>query len=171
MRQVTHTYNVYKFDELTKEAQERALDYFRESEDFPFLEESMQYKLEQLLEQSKIRYDETPTVQYSLSWSQGDGAMFYGRVYWRQYTIDIEHSGRYYHYNSKTFDINLTNGNNISGKVYERVEQEFNELYVDICHELERYGYAEIDYILSEESIKELIDANEYEFTEDGRLA
>lgn len=171
MRQVTTTYTVYKFDDLDKEAQERALDWFREHEEYPFLYEDMQYKLEELLKQHKVRYDDAPTVYYSLSWCQGDGAMFEGRVYWRQYTIDIKQSGNYYHYNSKNFDINLTNGNNISMETYERVEREFNELYVDICGELERYGYAQIDYILSEEAIKETIDANEYEFYKDGRLA
>lgn len=171
MRVQTDTYNVYKFDELSKEAQERVLDTFREQEDFPFLEDDMEYKLEELLKQYKLKYDELPKMYYSLSYCQGDGAMFYGTVYYKQYTVNITHQGHYYHYNSKSFDIDLTNGNNISMATHERISEEFNELYIDLCRELEKYGYAIMDATLSDESIIDMVNANEYEFTEDGAIA
>lgn len=38
----------------------------------------------------------------------------------------------------------------------------------DICHELEKTGYDEIEYINSDEYIADHLDANSYEFTRAG---
>lgn len=167
MRVQVDTYNVYKFDELSKEAQEKALEYFREHEDFWGLGDELEEILTVLLKENKITYDVLPKIYYSLSWCQGDGAMFEGTVYWKSYTAVIKQSGRYYHYNSKSIELFSTKTDKeASDKVY----HEFNDLYVDICQALEKAGYDSIDYTLSEENMKEMIEANDYEFTENGGL-
>lgn len=168
MRKYITEHTVYNFNELSQEAKEKAIEQFRDNENFYFLSDDMQYHLEGLLKDNKITYGELPKVFYSLSWSQGDGAMFEGRIYWKSYTADIKQSGHYYHYNSKNIELYSTKTDKeASDKVYDQ----FNDLYVDICKKLERYGYDCIDYALSEEAIIETIEANEYEFTKEGALA
>lgn len=171
MRKFTTEYTVYTFDELSTEAQARAIEDHRNGMDYPFLTDDMSYRLEELLAENKIKYEFTPNVYYRLAYSQGDGAMFEGTVNWKQYTVTIKQSGHYYHENSKNLDIDLTNGNNISMAVYERVESEFNEIYVAICKELARYGYSIIEDATSDESISTYLTEMEYEFYEDGSMA
>jgi hypothetical protein len=167
MRVQTDTYNVYEFKELSKEAQEEALEYFRQSEHFDFLADDMAEKLDDLLKQYKLKYDEMPKTYFSLSYCQGDGAMFEGTVYYKSYTVDITHSGNYYHYNSKQIDMYSTKtSKGASGKVF----NEFNELYVDLCIKLERYGYDVMESTLEDSNLVDIIEANEYEFLESGKL-
>lgn len=171
MRTFTTEHTVYKFNELSDEAKEKALEKQREfeGEDMPFLTEDMQDHLtEVLLPEHKIKYEKSNLrIYYSLSYSQGDGAMFEGTFKWRGYDVAVEQSGHYSHYNSKSINIETRHGNDASKKVYE----EFNEIYVEICQKLEKYGYDEIEYRLKDETLIETIEANEYEFYEDGRIA
>ena len=45
-----------------------------------------------------------------------------------------------------------------------------NDLKDKICDKLEKQGYDEIDYLTSDEALKENIDMNEYRFEEDGEM-
>lgn len=157
---------VYEFDELSEAAKEKARDWWKERDDMPMLADYMSEELVQLLKKYRIKYDELPRVFYSLSYSQGDGAMFEGRVQWKKYTAKIKHSGNYYHYNSKNIDLFRADGeyaNNTDD--YDA----FNELYVKICRELERAGYAYIEGERENDTVDENIRANEYTFTKDGK--
>lgn len=167
MRKFTTEHTVYEFDELSKDAQDKAIQDWRDREDFPWLSDDMNNELEYLLEQAKISYEFTPNLYYSLSYSQGDGAMFEGTVKWRGYTVTIKQSGHYYHENSKSIDIETRAGNDAKESVYEQ----FNEVYVDICRKLERYGYDQMEHALSEENVAQWIRENEYEFYADGSMA
>ena len=169
MRTFTTEHTVYTFDELSQEAQEKVLEHFRLNEDFLFLEDNLQCQLDELLADNKITYDTQPRLNYSLSYCQGDGAMFEGTVYWKQYTVEIKQSGHYSHYNSKQLDIWLTNSD--YEDVPEEVYNEFNNVYVTICKQLEKSGYAEIEDTLSDENLIDNIKANEYEFTAEGILS
>jgi len=167
MRIQTDSYKVYNFDELERDIQEKVLNKFRENEDFPCMSEDLSYELETLLKIYKIKYNDTPKLYYSLSYSQGDGVMFEGTVYWKSYVAIIKQSGHYYHYNSKEIELfSIKTDKDASEKVY----KEFNGIYVDICQKLEKIGYDNIDYILDEKNITENIEANEYEFKENGVL-
>lgn len=166
---------VYSFEELSKEAQKKAVDYFRETNDFFFLEDCMNERLHKLLQENKIKDDNDtseagtkPTqVFYSLSYSQGDGAMFEGVFFWKSYTAVIKQSGHYNHYNSKIIELYSTK----TGKdAKEDVYTEFNDIYINICKQLEDYGYSIIEEENSEEHIKDMIHANEYEFISTGEL-
>lgn len=164
MRHFTET--VYNFDELTPEVQAKVLDHFRETEDFPFLSEDMRYCALELLANNGISVDGDIKVYYDLGYSQGDGAMFEGDFDWKHYHAWVRQSGRYSHYNSKTIEMQTAKGNDVTAKV----ATEFNELYIDICRQLERYGYDIMENALTDVNLTDMIEANEYEFYADGRL-
>jgi hypothetical protein len=75
MRQ--HTITLYKFDELSPEAQQEAIQKWREGMDWSIesemITEGFEYRLEEL------GYP-TEDIGWSLSYSQGDGVAFYGDV-------------------------------------------------------------------------------------------
>lgn len=177
MKTITKEYSVYTIDELSKEAQEKAHEKWVENNDYFFLEDDLNERLHELLEENNIKdLNDTskagtrPTqVMYSLSYRQGDGAMFEGMFQWKEYTIHVKHSGHYYHYNSKNFSIMLTDTEE-EPENYLEVEKEFDDIYVDICNKLARYGYDYIEYEDSMEAFEEACDANEYTFLEDGSM-
>lgn len=171
----TKTIELYEYSELSPEAQKKALSQWREGNDYFFLEYELQEKLHELLgehgikdtnDTSKPGTKPTP-VYYSLSYCQGDGAMFEGVFEWNGYTVTVKHSGQYYHYNSKDIDMVDEEGN--EPETNEPLKS-FNELYVSICKELEHQGYAFMEYEDSEEMFVEACEANEYTFTIDGKI-
>lgn len=168
MRKFTTEHTVYEFDELSKDAQEKAIENYREGLDFPWLTDDIANRLEELLKENKITYDELPKIYYSLSYCQGDGAMFEGTIYWKAWTITAKQSGHYYHYNSKELSIYSTKtGKDAPDDVYDK----FNDVYVSISKELEKYGYDVMETALSDENMIDIIQANEYEFYADGSIA
>jgi hypothetical protein len=154
---------------LSDEAKQKAIDNEREAiqeSGFEWLPDDMQYKLDELLAIHKLKANGTPKVYYRLSYSQGDGAMFEGTFQWRGYEVAIKQAGMYYHSNSKHIYIETRYGNEAKQSVYD----EFDELYTDMSRELERYGYDVIEDAESDESIVEILKANECEFYEDGSM-
>ncbi len=169
MRTVSKT--IYKFDELNDEAKQKAIEWYREGDDMPFLSDDMNEYLGELLEEYKFKNDGV-RLFYSLSYSQGDGAMFTGEISWKGYTFTIEHYGHYYHENSKQItEITRNNGNEITDKTWSKMFNEFESVYVEICKKVRDYGYSIIEDAQSDETIAENIEANEYEFNEDGSIA
>lgn len=167
MRIITTKTEAYTYNELSEQAKERALNDHIEQNEYYFLSDDMAEYLDQLLNEYKLKYDQLPKVFYDLSHSQGSGAMFEGTVFWKNYTVDIKHSGFYYHYNSKELDIYSTKtGKDAKKEVYEQ----FNEMYIDICNKLEKYGYGVIEYENSEENFSELCEVNCWEFTKEGKI-
>lgn len=185
MKKVTKEYEVFSFDELSKEAKEKALNKYRDNNDYYFLSDDLNERLYELLVEKGITdLNETskpgtkPTqVQYSLSNCQGDGCMFEGSFQfstehekvggqWKKYIAHVKHAGHYYHSNSKTMDIVDEDDNEADEVVY----TEFNTIYKDICNQLEKDGYAFIDHEDSEECFAELCEANEYTFLSDGTM-
>jgi len=175
MKTIIKEYNLFTFDELTQKAKDKARENYNKGSDYPFLPDDMNERLHELLEENGIvdtndtsKPGTKPTpVLYSLSYSQGDGAMFEGVFEWNGYTVTVKHQGHYYHYNSKTIDIVDEEGNEPET---DEPLNAFNEVYVNICKELESYGYAEIAHEDSEESFAELCEANEYTFLADGTI-
>lgn len=161
---INKTITLYNFDELSKEVQAKVLQNFRDDDECEYLPDDMQYYFEELARENNINVINSK-IYYSLSYCQGDGAMFEGYFQWRGYNVNIKHAGRYYHYNSKDITITDDEGNDIDdGQIYE----EFNTLYVSICKELARYGYDCIDSHNSDENLIDMIQANNYLFTNKG---
>ena len=166
---------VYDYKELSKVAKERAYKDWRADVEHDFLGELMGEKLDELLKKYKIKSENAETY-FSLSYCQGDGAMFYGEFEWKKYTIYIKHSGRYYHSNSKTIEIQETKdlGMHIDDE-YEpegknNIYTKFEAVYQKICKELEDFGYKCIE---DEESLEHFLDVcNDYQytFTIDGKM-
>lgn len=160
----TKTYNIYTFDELNEKAKEKARDWWKQGNDYPFLTEAMTEHALDLLAENKIEANNVK-VFYSLTYCQGDGAMIEMTGKWGKFYFQVKQSGHYYHYNSKV--INLTvdeTGEDADEEDYD----EFNELYIDICQKLARYGYDYIEDEDKDERVDETILMNEYTFLADG---
>lgn len=159
---------VYTYDELSPKAQEKAREWYSDGNNMPFLSEYMCDYLAELLKENSLKCDDAK-IMYSLSCSQGDGAMFEGRVYFthdsKEYHAIVKHSGHYYHYNSKDIEIYDVEGDDVENAAHVF----FNDVYVDICKKLAKAGYSYIDSENDAENIAENILANEYTFTEDGK--
>lgn len=159
------TIELYEYDELTPEAQEKARDWYREGNEYYFLGEYLKERAEELLKDNNISYEDF-NVYYSLSCCQGDGCMLEGIFYWDGYTVNVKHRGHYYHGNSKVINITDKEGNYPEDN---ELENAFNEIYIFICRELESLGYDYIDYENSDENVIETIRINEYTFTKEGK--
>ena len=75
----TEMVKIYQLEELSKEAKERAIEWYRDiiDRDFSFesemITEDFQYELQKL-------YYPSDNVEWSLSYCQGDGVAFYGHI-------------------------------------------------------------------------------------------
>jgi hypothetical protein len=173
MRTFTTTHTVYDFDELSDQAKQTAIEKHREFINeigFDDLSGAMtEYLQDTLLPKYGMKCDDA-TVYYSLNYCQGDGAMFTGNVEWKSWQCEVRQNGHYYHYNSKQF-WNFQSIKTGREPRNDQVENDFNDAYVSLCRELEKYGYDYIEYETSDDTIIDNIKANEYEFYEDGKLA
>ena len=188
---------VYTFDELSDDAKEKAIEKFRDNEykhlDLDYFAEDCIYQLE------KLGFV-NPQVQYSLGYCQGDGLSFEADEYSKLEDLYIEELGKekektaklladnstfictgnkggYCYASTSHIDLYIenyssginTDCNNINDVVH-IVRGKLEDLYIDICNNLEKQGYDEIEYRLSDECIIENIQCNEYEFTKEGKL-
>lgn len=189
-----HETILYKFDELSSEAKDEAVTSFQE--DDSYLDYNWWYQdtindFKTILE--LIGYYNIECY-FSGFHSQGDGACFSARFSREKRCLqkvksycpkeekilniiekiqseiplheeyEIKHSGHHYH-EYRTYAYYL--GDN------EKAEQ-LNERFLELSRQLMRILYKklndEYDYINSSEAIIEHIKANDYEFTEDGKL-
>ena len=187
----------YTFDELSDDAKEKLIEKFREDK-YEYL--NLDYFYDDCVYQLEELGFVNPKIQYSLGYCQGDGLSFEADKYTRLEDLYIKELGKgkehtaqvladnstfictgnkgHYCYSS-TSDIDLyienysstinTDCENINN-VVDIVRGELEDLYVDICSNLEKQGYDEIEYQLSDECIIEDIQCNEYEFTKEGKL-
>lgn len=163
---------VYTIDELSDAAKEKARDWYKQGNDYDMLSEAMSEHLVDLLADNKIKCED-PKVMYSLSYCQGDGAMFEGVCEWKKYTVKVKHLGNYYHYNSKDFTnwtITKTGEEpDLTADEWKKLEEDFNTVYVKVCRALEKYGYDWIEVEDADENVDDNILANEYTFTAEGK--
>lgn len=165
--------NLYMIDELNELAKEQVIQWYREREfEIPFLGEQLEEFIKEELDQ--VDFDgEIENVQFDLSYSQGSGVMFAGNFIYKRFgkydkiNIYIKHSGHYYHYNSKTIDLEDEDGDSINDL---ETEEHINDIYVDICKRAEKYGYSMIEDYYKDESIINDLRDNEYWFTESGEV-
>lgn len=141
-----------------------------------------------------------PKIYFSGFWSQGDGASFFGRYrYAKDSKKKIrEHAPQdteLHRIADALFDIqkahsytlaaeitslgsNYSHSNTMSVESYHETKEITSETYKEVQRLLRSLAdwlykglQAEHEYLTSFESFKEQCEANEYEFTEDGRLA
>jgi len=183
---------VFLFNELNEYAKEVAIENFRNSREI-FLDFFNDNAIEQIEE---LGFYGSVKLQYSLSNCQGDGLSFSCKGFDESFLLPIfaeilgkgkektvkaimancsfvntGNSGHYcfasksdidYYFDSYKSD--YLNISNMVTKVCEKLE----DIYIELCKDLEKQGYVDIDYQYSDEAIIEDIEANEYEFEEDG---
>jgi len=170
------TIQLYNFEELNAEAKIKALDDHNEHNDYDFLSENLSEYLVQLLEENRIKGD--AKLFYSLSNCQGDGVCFTGDFEFQGINFNVEHNnGHYYHNNSTNITAEKDendDGDELRADVIEVLtqdaEENFKEVYKEICDAIEKTGYAQIEHEQSEECFKETCDANEYTFRASGEM-
>lgn len=186
----TKTINLYKFEELTTEQQEKVIEKNRDFNDdiiCNLIELDDAYILS-LEEQGFIN----PKISYDLSYSQGSGASFtctqldYDLLLkdytgkhknWmieilKQYCevqIERKYSCHYVHENScntELYEYTQYNYPHIIDEL-ENIRKHIEEIRLEACINLAEALQEEIDYLQSDESIAESLINNEYYFNEE----
>ena len=182
---------LYKFTELSENAKSAAIENERKHEiEFDWFSDFCHDQISENGFKGNIK------LQYSLSCSQGDGLSFSCDYFdnlnalfieilgtQKQKTIDTilnnisfkcdGNNGRYC-YASKN-DISLEfddyKGNNyLIHEIVSNVESKLKDLYIDLCNQLEKQGYDDIEYQYSDKYIAETLNENDYYFTIDGKI-
>ena len=190
MRTITIEKTLYKFEELSDKAKTRALDKFRERNDFDWEAECV---LEDAKEVAKILGIDIKKIYYSGFCSQGDGACFTGsynhvkhveKLIKEYAPLDtklhdialllelsaplratIEHHSRYYHAETMQITCYGMNDEEVTSEV-DSLESALEGFANWIYQKLEE----QYEWVNSDEAIKEMIDANDYEFSIEGKL-
>ena len=160
----TITINLYSFDELSDKAKEKAKLKWYEHEDFPMLEENLTDSCEYFLEQAGVKFSDI-SLLYSLSCSQGDGLCFTGTIEKNGIKLKLTHSYRYYFARSVTMYFEDAEGNEMDND-----DETLKAIYFDVCAKLEKQGYDEIEYRMTDAEFSEHCEANDYTFEADGTI-
>jgi len=185
---------LYKFDELSEEAKQTAIKNERDSEynvDLSMFKSSATEQIEEL-----GFYDDIE-LKYSLSYSQGDGLSFsckcinvsvilsffaevLGANKEKTAKLLIENCSfvnignmRHDCYASRNdIEYNFDEWRSLANieNIISQVETKIIDLYMNLCKDLEKQGYKEIEYQRSDEYISEHLISNDYDFTIDGLI-
>ena len=188
--------NLYQFQELSKEAQEKVIDYFKDCKQNDG--DLLLFFNDDVTEQLKENGWNDVKLCYSLSCCQGDGLSFSGKLDLKwflenkyskklakykinalcEYIYSVISQGNKGHYSFASENQIEYNENYQNGEHWERIDKLFQDIlieikndYISLCRKFEKQGYDEIDFQLSNECIIEDIKANDYEFLENGKLA
>ena len=197
MRKVTKEYNVYKFEELDKEVQEKVLERYMRDE-YEFYVDNMLYDdMIELAKDSLQNYfkgAEYQKIYYDLGYSQGSGAMVEFNIDLKDLNnkykmltdeevkkcsdigysnIKVYHNNSHY-YHERTFDIDwcdYTDNDNFE-KIQDKIDamiELFREDIVLMNKEIARDGYNKLE---DETTLEEIVMAriNELEFLSDGSV-
>ena len=181
-----------KFNELSQEIQQRALEEYRyiNVEDTGWDEPTIEYWVETL---ENIGFTDV-IINYTGFYSQGDGASFTSgemdiekvlrhlRVYskyrryvpsdYMDYYIKVSRiSSMYYHENTVMVDdfIRYTDTENQTNKLYEIIEL-IRELVKEKSREIYKDLQQDFDYLTEDAQVRETLLINEYDFDENGRI-
>jgi hypothetical protein len=180
---------VYNFSELSKDVQEKIIEKYYENEEYPFLTDDL---MENLSELDTLKIFSNVQLQYSLSYTQGDGLSFstdidilkwlknrnmktsvldviYNNIYSIKCTGNM---GQYYYANGKdiTLEVQDNSGKHKRiDKLMDIIKEELSDYYISICHKLTKIGYSIVDYRMSIEEFSEYSNDNGYEYFINGR--
>lgn len=182
---------LYKFTELSENAKNAAIENERKHEiDFDWFSDFFHEQISENGFKGNIK------LQYSLSGSQGDGLSFSCDYFdnlnalfieilgtEKQKTIDTilnnisfkcdGNNGRYCYAskNDISLELNDYKGNNyLIHEIVSKVESKLKDLYIDLCNQLEKQGYDDIEHQYSDEYIIETLTENDFYFTIDGKI-
>lgn len=195
-----HKIKLYKYSELSEKAKEKAVrDWVENGHAWNSGHDSraLTDQFKEILQEKG--FEKGVEVCWSLSSCQGDGVAFSGSLDVPKYIkasdlmkkfgrligkveARVYNRGRECHWNSMSVEIFEDDSGSGSigpkdwhpGSLSKDLIVEFEEYLTqdvkDISRELEKIGYAEIEYRESEESVADTFEANYYEFTEDGKF-
>lgn len=195
----TEALHIYKYEELSDDAKEKARDWNRKNDDDNFWSECV---IDDAKEVAALMGWEIDKVYYRGFWSQGDGACFEGTLRYNKgcaklvaayapldkelhriakawqdlqrqnfYALraTVKHRGHYYHEMCTEFDCEDTR-HNYGWLQNPEAEDDVEEIARDFMRWIYKRLEAEYEYSVSDEVVAENIIANEYEFTEDGSI-
>jgi len=184
---------VYEFNELNDKAKQTAIEWYKNSvlaEDSDILFGFDEHCRE---EAEKFGFNDIK-IQYSLSYCQGDGLSFSCsnfdlkqfltnnsrlhrnlliNVISSNCTVEIKgNTGRYCFASRSDIDLYLDANKDYPNiqTIIDLIKTELENTYLQLCNELENTGYKWIEDAYTDESIIESIEANEYNFTKDGKI-
>lgn len=186
----------YKFSELSDTAKQKAINHCRE---WQTDHQWWDFVYDDAKEIGKIMGIDIERIYFSGFWSQGDGACFEGwysykpdsckqirqyapmdaelhaiaqalqniqRTNFYQLRAGVKHRGHYYHENCTDIDIDRND--------YKEPTQDAEESIKECLRDFMRWIYSkleqEYEWLTSDESVTEMIEANEYEFDEEGNI-
>lgn len=195
MRTQTETIEIFKLSELTEEAQKKALEKWNEHSEFDsqFIIDDYREILECIgFSDVKIYYSGfysqgdgacfTGSYQYAKEWAKAlkahcdykDIIVIGGRLhalqsrYFYRLHCDIEHRCRYYHENSVSLSVLLSNDADISD--YDGAHGDLLSIVQDISRIIYHALESNYDYQASMEYFVDACEANEYEFLYNGAM-
>jgi len=185
----TETINIYKFEELSDTAKEKARDWFKEiADDSDLLGESVHDSIKH-----KLTFLEDTKAVWQLAYCQSDHFDFthadidlaafmkhakiagkYRTIYnaakngnaWAE--LDYTHTGCSNGYSSIDVNINIDNYSEKIGNQLFELDRLLTEAIRDIEREAYKYLRAEHEYQTADAQVDENIMCNGYEFTENG---
>ena len=162
METITKTFNVYNFNELSKEVQEKVIkreaEGIKELEIEDFLKEEMEFYAQQLLEENFGDKAIFKNVYYGLNYRQGDGTMIEFELTYYGKNLIIQHDSNCYYYHANSFEI-VELDKELTQKQYKNLKE---KIY-NINKELEKLGYEFIEEDRTDAAIEQLKDCMFYE--------
>lgn len=186
--------NAYKFDELSKEAQDKVVEWFK---DINVQHDWYDFIYEDAKQVASLMGIDIHRIFFSGFWSQGDGACFEGEYSYKKGSVKavkeyaptdetlhsiaeslssiqknrfyklsakVSHSGRYYHSRCTTIHV-YEDGNYTSDENESLVSECLRDMMNWIYSQLEKEYEWQTERVAIEESIR----SNGYEFTADGQ--
>ena len=162
METITKTFNIYNFNELSKEVQEKVIkkevEGIKELEIEDFLKEEMEFYAQQLLEENFGDKAIFKKVYYDLSYCQGSGAVIEFELNYYGKNLIVQHDVYCHYYHSNSFEI-VELDKELTKKQYETLKEKI----CNINKELEKYGYDFIEGDRTSAAIEQLKDCMFYE--------
>lgn len=122
-----------------------------ENEDYFFLNDYLKENLYEKLEKHKVKHDNNLVLSYSLCYCQGDGLHFSGNVSFKGMDFNLVNTGPYNYCSEHDINYIKEDGNEKKERIYE----EFKNIYLNICKELEEEGYQIIEETDKENILKQ----------------
>lgn len=155
MKTIAKTFNVYNFNELSKEVQKKVIEReekeIRELEIEDFLKEEMEFYAQQLLEENFGDKAIFKNVYYDLSYCQGSGAIIEFELNYYGKNLIVQHDVYCHYYHSNSFEI-VELDKELTQKQYENLKE---KIY-NINKELEKLGYEFIEEDRTNAAIEQL---------------
>lgn len=162
METITKTFNVYNFNELSKEVQKKVIEKeaegIKELEIEDFLKEEMEFYAQQLLDENFGDKANYKNVYYDLSYCQGSGAMIEFELTYYGKSLSIKHDNYCHYYHENSFKV-IENDKELTDKQCENLKE---KIY-NINKELEKLGYEFIEEDRTDKAIEQLKNCLFYE--------